>query len=449
MEKKLNLFDLTSIGVGCIVGSGVFALMGVGIGFTGRGITFALFIAMALCVLQSITLPLISRIFEVEGGEYTINSLICPLPVTGFSVGRDIIFRAGAQAVTALAMTQYLSLLFPALAAYTKGTAIAVMTLAFVCAMAGDKVAAQVQNVMCIFMYAALGLFVIFGVAKINPSAYAGEPMFPMGVKGLVLAVALMSYTCNGFQYVVNMGKSAKNSTRNIPLAFFLSAFVGAIVYSLIGFSATHVYSFSTIKGMNLGGVAEMMMPRSLYLFFLIGGAIFALATSMVGGIISGYRPLMACAKDGWLPAALAKRTRKGDIPYIYGVLYLISVIPILVGLDLGDVATICLFPGAIQKVLVNIYALAVPNHFKNAWVDSGIKLPIGIYRLLLAISSAAAIILGIFYFTSNGQLKVTMILVTVIICIYAVLCSQFGHIEISAQKEYAEGKTSERSVVG
>ena len=62
MEKKLNLFDLISIGVGCIVGSGVFALMGVGIAYTGRGIVLALFLAMALCVLQSIAFPLLTRI---------------------------------------------------------------------------------------------------------------------------------------------------------------------------------------------------------------------------------------------------------------------------------------------------------------------------------------------------------------------------------------------------
>ena len=81
--------------------------MGIGINFAGRGITLALFLAMGLCVLQSISLPLLTRIFEVEGGEYTANSLICPPLVTGFSVGRDLVFRAGSQAVTALALASY------------------------------------------------------------------------------------------------------------------------------------------------------------------------------------------------------------------------------------------------------------------------------------------------------------------------------------------------------
>ena len=441
MQKKLNLFDLISIGVGCIIGSGVFALMGVGINFSGRGITLALFISMTLCVIQSIALPLLTRIFEVEGGEYTANSLVCSTWATGFTVGRDLVFRAGAQAVTAIALTSYLARLIPALGEHQKVAALAVMILAYLCVIVGDKFAAKVQNVMCIFMYIALGLFVIFGLINMDPSAYAGEPLLPQGTDGLIMAIALMSYTCNGFQYVVNMGKGAENPTRNIPLAFCLSALVGAIIYGLIGFAATHAYSYAEIAGTNLGGIAEMIMPNAFYLFFLIGGAIFALATSMVGGLVSGYRPLMTCARDGWLPSFLAKSTKRGNIPYVYGVLFTIAAAAIILGLDLGDVATICLFPGAIQKVLVNFSAMKVPTNYVKEWKASGLKLSVTAYRALLLVSSIAAVILGYFYFTSNSDLQVVMILVTVGICIYSFVCTKFGHVNISAKKEYTINK--------
>lgn len=273
-----------------------------------------------------------------------------------------------------------------------------------------------------------------------NPSAYAGEPMLPNGIQGLVMSVALMSYTCNGFQYVVNMGKSAENPTRNIPLAFCLSALVGAAIYGLIGFAATHAFSFGEIGGKNLGGIAEMMMPNALYLFFLIGGAIFALATSMVGGIISGYRPLMACARDGWLPAILARRTKCGNVPYVQAVLYVMSMVPILVGLDLGAVATICLFPGAFRKMFVNIYAMTVPQRFETAWKNSGMNISIGMYRFLLVIGSVAALLLCVFYFISNKDLQILMILVALGIAVYSFLCCKFGNIQAAVKKEYSEG---------
>lgn len=439
VQKKLSLFDLISIGVGCIIGSGVFALMGVGINFAGRGITLALFIAMGLCVLQSLSLPLLTRIFEVEGGEYTANSLICPTLVTGFTVGRDLVFRCGSQAVTALALTSYLTRLFPALENYQKPVSLLVMVVAFACVMAGDKMAARVQNVMCIFMYVALAMFVVFGVMKINPAAYNGEPMLPNGTEGLIMAVALMSYTCNGFQYVVNMGKGAENPTRNIPLAFCLSALVGAVIYGLIGFAATHAYAYGDIAGTNLGGIAEMMMPHGFYMFFLVGGAIFALSTSLVGGLVSCYRPLMSCARDGWLPAAMGKATKKGNIPYVMFALLILAAAAIIAGLDLGDIATICLFPGAIQKVLVNFYALSVPTRYAKEWKASGFSISVAVYKALLIISSVAAIILGYFYFTTNEDLRIIMIVVTVGICIYTALCTKFGHIDIASKKEYVE----------
>lgn len=168
MDKKLNLFDLISIGVGCIVGSGIFALLGPGIAYAGRGITVALFLAMGLCVLQSVALLLLTRIFELDGGEYAINSLVCPPMASGFAVGRDILFRAGSLAVTAIAITQYLERLLPGITSYAKLVDILVLTAAFACVVVGDKFASKVQNTMCIFMYIALGLFVIYGFLNIS-----------------------------------------------------------------------------------------------------------------------------------------------------------------------------------------------------------------------------------------------------------------------------------------
>ena len=73
MNKKLNLFDLTSLGVGTIIGAGVFSMMGYGIAYTGRGIVFALFLAMFLVVMQSIRYPILASVFDVEGGMYGLN----------------------------------------------------------------------------------------------------------------------------------------------------------------------------------------------------------------------------------------------------------------------------------------------------------------------------------------------------------------------------------------
>ena len=438
VQKKLNLFDLISIGVGTIIGSGIFALLGVGIAFTGRSIVIALFLAMFLVVLQSISLPMLTNIFELDGGDYAINSLIAPKWITGANVGRDVLFRAGSLAVGCLAIAQYLALLIPALANHSKIVAITVLGIGCLCVLAGDKIAAQVQNVMCIFMYAALALFVVYGFINMNSAAYADEPLFIGGASGLVMATALMSYTCNGFQYIVNMGKAADKPTRNIPLAFCISAFVGAAIYAVIGFAATHAFSYSDIAGKNLGSIAEMMMPGGLYKFFVIGGALFALGTSLVGAILSAYRPLMACSRDGWLPSILSKTTENGTPIFVVMLLFFLGAVPVMLGLDLGDVATICLFPSAIVKIFINLYAMNVPTRFKKEWGNRTMRFSTVLYRALLLVSCVSSGVLCVFYFLSN-DLKGIMIAVLIAVFAYGYLCTQFGHIEVEAKNEYVE----------
>lgn len=436
-NKKLNLFDLTSIGVGTIVGAGVFSMLGYGIAYTGRGIVFALFLAMGLVVLQSVRYPILARVFELDGGMYAYNALTCPRVCAGFAAANDVVFKMGTQSVTVIAFAMYLEMLFPALSPYRKIVALVVLTLTYAIVIAGTKFAARVQNVMIVCMYAALGIFVVHGLMNFSPAAYAGEPMLINGVSSFMAATALMSYTCNGFQYVISMGKAAQKPKRDLPLAFFLSAFIAAGLYALIGFAATHAFSYGAIAGKNLGDIAQMMMPYGLYMFFLVGGALFALGTSLVGGSSASYQPLMASAQDGWLPAILGKRTKNG-IPNVLFFLYIVAVIPIVFGLDLNDMVTMQLVPLGTVMLVASACSLNVPSRFAKEWKASGIKVSPALYKVLVILSMIASAILVTYSFVSNGY-KIVTLAVTAGIFLYGYLRNKFGPIDIQSKKEYAE----------
>lgn len=440
MEKKLNVFDLTSIGVGTIIGAGVFSMLGYGIAYTGRGIVIALFLAMSMVVLQSIRYPILANVFELDGGMYAYNALTSPPVCAGFAAAQDVFFKLGTQSVTVVAFAMYLEMLFPALVPYRKLVAILTLTITYVCVVVGTKFAARVQNVMCVCMYAALGLFVVYGLMNYNPAAYAGEPMLINGVSGLMMAVALMSYTCNGFQYVISMGKAAKNPKRDLPLAFFLAALIAVSLYAIIGFAATHVYSYGEIAGLGLGDIAKQMMPSGLYMFFLVGGALFALGTSLVGGSAASYQPLMASAQDGWLPAVLGKRSKKRGIPYVLGFLYVAGVIPVVLGIDLNDMVTMQLVPLGTVIMIGSCFTMNVPPRFEKEWRESGIKITPAFYKFLNGLSILASAVLVIYCFLSNGY-KVVTLVITAGLLLYGYLRNRFGRIEIQSQKEYVAGE--------
>ena len=434
-NNKIGLFDLISIGVGCVIGAGIFSMLGYGIAYTGRGIVIALFIAMLLVVLQSVKYPIVSRMFELDGGVYGFDSLTCPRWVTGFQAANDVFFKIGTLSVTAIAFTQYLEVLFPALIPHHKITAIVVTTLSFAIVIVGTSFAAKVQNIMCVLMYIALGIFVVYGFMNYNPEAYAGEPLLINGFTGLMMGAALMSYTCNGFQYVISMGKTVKNPTRNIPLAFFLSALISAGIYALIGFAATHAFSYGETAGVNLGDLAKLMMPNGLYMFFLVGGALFALGTSLVGGISAGVRPLIASARDGWLPAFCAKETKNGT-SYILALYYVVSIIPIILGLDLNDLVTMQLVPLGVVTICSSLTSFNIPVHFAKEWREAGFKMSLGMYRLLIALSVIASATLALYCFLSNGY-KVVTIVITVLLFVYGILRDKSGKVKLHSHEVY------------
>lgn len=438
MQKKLNLFDLISIGVGVIIGAGVFSVMGYGIAYTGRSITLALMISMILVLLQSVRDPILANIFILDGGSYGFNALLCPRWMTGVYAANDVLFKLGTQSVTALAFVQYLSILFPGLSAHKQLAAIVVLTVSMLLQLMSKKAVAQVQNVMCIMMYIALALFVVFGFIHINPAAYQGEPFLMNGFTGFMMAAALMSYTCNGFQYIVNLTRSAENPRRNIPLSFVLSALIAAGIYALIGFAATHASSYADIAGQNLGDISKLFMPSGLSLFFIVGGALFALGTSLVGGMASCYQPLVAEAADGWLPSFMTRTTRKTNTSYALIFLYVVGVLVLILGFDLNDFVTMSLVPLAAVTILTNLFSLRAPDRYAAEWKASGVKIGSAVYKLLLILGCVASALLGGYCLLSNNYKVVTALLIVAIV-VYGLCVNKFGKIVIHAKAEYSE----------
>ena len=139
--------------------------------------------------------------------------------------------------------------------------------------------------------------------------------------------------------------------------------------------------------------------------------------------------------RDGWFPAILAKESKKGT-PYVFLLLYLLGLVPILLGLELSDLVTMSLIPSGILIIIANISAMNVPSKFSKEWTESGIKLSAGLYRVLMVISTIASILLVAYCFISNS-LKVATLIVTAIVFIYGIIRSKSDKVNIQAQVEY------------
>lgn len=395
-KGKLKLFDLISIGVGSVVGAGIFSMLMSGMAMTGRSIALALVGAMLITLLQQVRSIFMSSMFALDGGMYAQQALILPPVFTGMTAV-VFVFSNFSFSVFGISIAQYLSQLIPALAPFQRILGVVILTAFFLVTIKGTGFLAKIQNVLAVCMYAALALFIVFGLIKGGTAEAAGTPYFAGGPMGFLMAIAIMSFTCNGATNVINLSADTHNPKRNIPLGVLISAGICALIYFLLGYVASSVVPFAQAGSATLGSVAQQIMPGALYIFFVVGGAIFALATSLLGGIAAISAPIVAGAEDGWLPKSWAKRTKTGYPWVVMLVMYLIAVVPAALNFSLDTIVSFILVPGMILNVVTICLSFKLPKNYPDSWAKCSLRCPYWLYCVLLVLSMIASLITAVF----------------------------------------------------
>lgn len=395
-KGKLKLFDLISIGVGSVVGAGIFSMLMSGMAMTGRSIALALVGAMLVTMLQQVRSIFMSSMFALDGGMYAQQALILPPVFTGMTA-IVFVFSNFSFSVFGISIAQYLTQLIPALAPFQRVLGVLILTAFFLVTIKGTGFLAKIQNVMAVCMYAALALFIVFGLIKGGTAEAAATPYFATGPMGFLMAVAIMSFTCNGASNVINLSADTENPKRNIPLGVLLSAGICAVIYFLLGYVSSSVVPFAQAESATLGSVAQQIMPKALYVFFVVGGAIFALATSLLGGIAAISAPIVAGAQDGWLPKSWAKRTKTGYPWVVMLVMYLIAVIPAAFNFSLDTIVSFILVPGMILNVVTICLSFKLPKKYPDSWAACSLHCPYWLYCVLLVLSMIASLVTAVF----------------------------------------------------
>lgn len=395
-RKKLGLFDLVSLGVGSVVGAGIFSMLSTGFSMTGRSIAFALVFAMLITFLQQIRSIFTASMFALDGGMYSQQALVLPKLLTGMTSVIFIISNL-TFSIFGISIAEYLSQLFPVLAPHTRILSVIILTFFFLVSIKGTGLIAKIQNVMAICMYGSLMLFVAFGISKVQPGGFAGENYMISGVSGFLMAAAIMSFTCNGATNIINMSADAKNPKINIPLGVLITTAICAVIYFLLGYVASGVMPYSQAGQANLGHIAQNILPHSLYVFFIIGGAVFSLATSLLGGIAAISAPILAGAEDGWLPEMFTRKTKTGYPYMIMLLMYLVAVIPAVGGFSLENIVSFILVPSMALGIISNIKSFKLPQMFPEAWDTCSLKCPYWLYVALIVLSIVASLITALF----------------------------------------------------
>lgn len=423
LKKVLGLTDVMGIAIGQIIGAGVMSLTGIGIQMTGSGITPAFILSSIITLLTMFPIAILGSTLPTTGGMYQYTSRLLS-PKIGIFWLLLFIFIQITLSLYALSFAQYLEGLFPSIPIRT--AAFVLLTLLFIVNLVGVKSASIVGNLMVITLIIALSCLIIFGMPHVNFNVFTPSSMLPDGFTGFFTAVGLVSFATGGAQVVAELGGEMKNPKRDIPVVIIVATIFVGLLYAFIASIAVGVLPIPEVAGRPLTSVAKEVLPTPIFIFFMVGGAMFALATTLNSTFTWVTKSLLIAIQDGYLPKALGNINKRFGTPHwLLFIFYIIGALPIIFGMSLNVVAQLGTGISLIVFAFPAIAVTQLPKKYPKAYQQSPFKIP---YPILLIIAVIAVIVLIYQSYLLISDLKLVYIIGTIIYIALSALIAHFSN---------------------
>ncbi len=372
LHRELGVASAVMMGLGSIVGTGVFVSIGIAAGVSGGSVILAIPLAALVATCNALSSAQLAASHPVSGGTYEYGYRFLK-PWLGFSAGWMFLCAKSASAATAaLGFSGYL---LHALGADSGGSLVliaAVTTLVLTAiVLTGIRRANWTNILIASLTWFALGLFVLIGVVHLMRTGTENLlPFLPRdtlaGWPGFLEASALMFVAFTGYGRIATLGEEVRNPRRTIPRAIVITLVLSAALYVAVGIVAVGAGGAEALAAATIGKaapleiVAESFRVPGLPLIVAIG-AMTAMLGVLLNLILGLSRVLLAMGRRGDMPQAVATLNESRTTPY-----FAVAVVGLIItGLvAIGDVKTTWSFSAftvLIYYAITNASALALP----------------------------------------------------------------------------------------
>ena len=402
LARTLGKKELMGIAIGQIIGAGIMSMMGVAIAMTGRSANLAFMLSAVFTMCTFFPSIFITSCIRMRGGMYTQMAIFAGDKWAGYYSVVYFITNM-SLAMYALSFAQYALALLPT-GGSQKVIALVVGTLFFILNYFGVDLMAKIQNLLVIVLLLSLTMFAVFGLPSVDFANYfsnADGLFLSDGISGFLTAVAYLGFATGGATVILGVSAECKNPTKDIPFVIVTSTIGVAILYGLVATTASGVLPVAEVANQPLTLVAAEILPKPLYIFFIVGGAMFALATTLNSQIMSCTKPVMQSCEDGWFPQSLAALSKYKTPWKILIIYYVILVVPIVLELEIAQISSIVQILGYLNNLVLTITAMKLPKMFPEAWEKSQFRVPTPVFNTLMIITCIAILIQASFMLKS------------------------------------------------
>jgi APA family basic amino acid/polyamine antiporter len=387
LKRTLNLLDATSVGIGAIIGAGIFVVLGIAIGYAGPSIIFSIIIAGIVASFTAFSFAELGSAIPKEGGAYQYAfELISPF--AGFLVGCLWLFaQIVAGAAISLGFASYFVAIFPGFS--VKIVAVLAALVLTGLNLVGIKQSTTINNVLVIIKIAILGSFIGFGLFQTHPQNLL--QLGPNGLFGVLQGAGFIFFAYLGFGRIAALGEEVKNPERNVPLAILIALIVSIVIYILTAFTATGLLDYRTLaqSGSPLAEASKATGNLTLVAAISVG-ALIATVSVLLTNLIGLSRIAYAMSRNGQLPKSISKVSSRFGTPYV-SVLVMGALLTVLAfALDLKQAAAITSFALLATHVIVNLSAIRL----RKKMPSSATKFKVPFFPLIPTLGLLSCVIL-------------------------------------------------------
>ncbi|KAF3468854.1 amino acid permease [Streptomyces sp. Tu 3180] len=391
LERTLGLWQLTAIGVGGIIGAGIFTLAGtVANGTAGPAVLISFLVAGVASAAAALSYAEFAGLIPKAGSAYTYGYAVLG-ELAGWFIGWDLLLEYTAiVAVVAIGISGYFSFLVNSMGADlpnwmlgAPGTgdghrvdlfaALLCLLIAFLLNL-GIKNAARFETVVVVLKVLVVLLVIAVGVFHIDTANY--DPFFPYGVGGAFTGAATVFFAVFGYDAMSTAAEESKDAQRHMPKAIIYSLVISMVLYVAACLVLTGMQDYRDIdpesgfstafESVGLSGLADVIAV----------GAIIGILTVMFTFMLGVTRVWFAMSRDGLLPRWFAKTHPTRHVPtrvtWIVGVgsAVIAGFLPIGEAAELTNIGILLAFVVVCTAVIVLRYRQPeLPRTFRTPWM--------------------------------------------------------------------------------
>ncbi len=401
LKRTLTAVDLSLLGVGAIIGTGIFVLTGTAAANqAGPAIVLSYLAAGLACGFAALCYAEFAAMIPIAGSAYTYAYATLG-EIFAWMIGWDLILEYAVGSMTvAIGWSGYfqrilagfgitLPVWMSAAPAAASGAIINLPAVLIVCVITvvlviGVRESARFNAVMVAIKLAAVLFFIVVGVGYVNPENWS--PFAPYGWPGIMAAGAVVFFAYIGFDAVSTTAEEARNPSRDLPIGIIVSLVVCTVLYLLVAGILTGILPVTEFKSdaqfLNAPvGYALAVINQDWAAGLVSAGAVAGITSVLLVMLMSQPRIFFSMSRDNLLPAGISKVHPRFKTPYITTIITGIVVaiaaglIPIQVVGEMTSIGT--LFAFVVVSAAVPILRAKRPDARRPFKVAGGPIIPI------------------------------------------------------------------------